>query len=258
MPVNAMLLTAAAPPAPLVPPAEAPAAPRATAAGPTIIDNETLNLQSDYYRKEEDRVTHLADTDGDGVSDAVACSPLTMALWVGCQGSVFQFWNPEFLRVFGSGVVNGSLWTISFEIQFYCATTLIYWSMHRHSETDRNWVFAVLVAAFAPINHFSADIQQSVSRKCSSELLGQLLSVSCLPWIYMFLLGVLSQCVSWYLIPQFVQHARTVLGLCVVGTFVDCAVWGRLSRQLDTDSPSAGRGSGGADTGVLSPWNFRR
>ena len=130
--------------------------------------------------------------------------------------------------------------------------------MHRHSETDRNWVFAVLVAAFAPINHFSADIQQSVSRKCSSELLGQLFSVSCLPWIYMLLLGVLSQRVSWYLIPQFVQQARTVLGLYVAGTFVGCAVGGLLSRQLDTDSPCAGHGGGGADTGVLSPWNFRR
>ena len=73
MPVNAMLLTcsllaAAAPPAPMVPPAEAPAAPRATAADPTIIYNETLNLQSDYYRKEEDRGTHLVDTNGDGLS----------------------------------------------------------------------------------------------------------------------------------------------------------------------------------------------
>ena len=26
-----------------------------------------------------------------------------LALWVGCQGSVFQFWNPEFLRAFEIG-----------------------------------------------------------------------------------------------------------------------------------------------------------
>jgi hypothetical protein len=51
----------------------------------------------------------------------------------------------------------------------------------------------------------------------------------------MFLLGVLSQRVSWYLIPQFVQQARTVLGLYVAGTFVDFAVWGLpLGNQIPT------------------------
>jgi peptidoglycan/LPS O-acetylase OafA/YrhL len=231
MPANTMLLTcsllaAAAPPEPVVPPAEAPAAPRATAADPTSIYNENLHPQTFYYRKEEDRVTNLVDTNGDGIPDTVAWSPLTMALWVGCQGSVFQFWNPEFLRAFGTGVVNGSLWTIAVEIQFYCATTLSYWSMHRRGETDRNGVFAVLVAAFAPINHFSVDIQQSVSRKCSIELFGNLFSVSCLPYVYTLLLGASSHRVSWYLIPQFGQQARTVLGLYVARTFVDCGVWG--------------------------------
>ena len=40
-------------------------------------------------------------------------------LWSLCQLSFFQFYNPEFLRGFGVGVINGSLWTITVELQFY-------------------------------------------------------------------------------------------------------------------------------------------
>jgi peptidoglycan/LPS O-acetylase OafA/YrhL len=35
------------------------------------------------------------------------------------QLSIVQFYNPDFLRGYGVGVLNGSLWTISVELQFY-------------------------------------------------------------------------------------------------------------------------------------------
>lgn len=39
--------------------------------------------------------------------------------WLITQGSVFQYYNPLELRDFGVGVVNGSLWTIPVELEFY-------------------------------------------------------------------------------------------------------------------------------------------
>jgi peptidoglycan/LPS O-acetylase OafA/YrhL len=46
-------------------------------------------------------------------------------LWVGTQLSFLQFYNPPFFRHFGTGVVNGSLWTISVEIGFYLVLPFI-------------------------------------------------------------------------------------------------------------------------------------
>lgn len=40
--------------------------------------------------------------------------------------TILQFYNPEFMRGFGDGVLNGSLWTISVELQFYFLTPIIY------------------------------------------------------------------------------------------------------------------------------------
>ena len=46
-------------------------------------------------------------------------------LWLLSQSSFFTFWNPDELRDFGTGVVNGSLWTISVELQFYILVPLL-------------------------------------------------------------------------------------------------------------------------------------
>ena len=39
--------------------------------------------------------------------------------WLFTQASIFQYYNPDQLRDFGVGVINGSLWTIPVELQFY-------------------------------------------------------------------------------------------------------------------------------------------
>ena len=46
--------------------------------------------------------------------------------WLLGQISFVQFFNPEFLRGYGTGVLNGSLWTITVELQFYLLLPLLY------------------------------------------------------------------------------------------------------------------------------------
>ena len=42
-----------------------------------------------------------------------------LILWVAGQISFVQFYNPDFMRAFGVSVLNGSLWSITVELQFY-------------------------------------------------------------------------------------------------------------------------------------------
>lgn len=72
--------------------------------------------------------------------------------WLVGQLSVVQFFNPECFRGFGVGVVNGALWTISVEIQFYLLVPILYRIAYPRSKNGRwrQWVLPVSsLASFA-------------------------------------------------------------------------------------------------------------
>lgn len=60
-----------------------------------------------------------------GHGPALVERPAALAFWLFAQASVLQVWNPGFLRGFGTGVLNGSLWTIPVELQFYAVLPLL-------------------------------------------------------------------------------------------------------------------------------------
>src|ERR1700694_2402149 len=49
-----------------------------------------------------------------------------LLVWLGAQLSIAQFYNPPFLRDYGVGVLNGSMWTIAVELQFYVIVPILY------------------------------------------------------------------------------------------------------------------------------------
>jgi peptidoglycan/LPS O-acetylase OafA/YrhL len=55
-----------------------------------------------------------------------SATPLHWLAWWAAQMSVAQFWQPSFLRGLGTHALNGSLWTITIELQFYLALPLLY------------------------------------------------------------------------------------------------------------------------------------
>jgi peptidoglycan/LPS O-acetylase OafA/YrhL len=101
----------------------------------------------------------------------------------------FQFYNPDFMRGFGDGVLNGSLWTVCVELQFYFLTPIIYAVLKpgRNRWGDLGIVVLLLVslACNRALYQMQADYAHSIAWK--------LLRVSFLPWLYMFLTGVLAQ-----------------------------------------------------------------
>lgn len=102
----------------------------------------------------------------------------------------FQFYNPDMLRGYGDGVLNGSLWTITVELQFYILTPLLFFIIQRcRGGLSFNLfmigVFVLFYIASAYIKYQFLTGELSTFKK--------LVRVSFIPWFYMFILGALFQ-----------------------------------------------------------------
>lgn len=125
-----------------------------------------------------------------GYLDTVEFSTGRFVAWVLGQITIVQFYNPEFMRNFGTGVFNGSLWTITVELQFYVLTPILYRVARlKHSKSSGNFRLLSLTLFFLLV---SAAFQ--ISRPMWGEATWhKLWMVSFSPWFYMFLVGVLFQ-----------------------------------------------------------------
>ena len=111
--------------------------------------------------------------------------------WFLAQTTILQFYNPDFLRGFGVGVMNGSLWTIAVELQFYVLVPVIYRFAGRLVPTRSGFdkVLILLFLAFLGANLAYFSIEEAHWDTLGRKLIG----VSFVPWFYMFLLGVIAQ-----------------------------------------------------------------
>lgn len=105
-------------------------------------------------------------------------TPIAMARWLLGQVTFVTFYNPPFMRSFGTGVMNGSLWTIAVELQFYVAVPLLYVLLRKGRPAWLPILLVSLAVNVATRNLLRWDV-----------LAWKLLYVSFLPWIYMFLTG---------------------------------------------------------------------
>ena len=99
--------------------------------------------------------------------------------WFFAQITFFQFYNPEFLRDFGVGAINGSLWTIPVEIQFYVLLPLLATA----KRIRWIWMFYAAIAAIIMLmtRHYAG--RETIFHK--------LLFVSIFPYLFYFLVGVI-------------------------------------------------------------------
>lgn len=107
----------------------------------------------------------------------------SVLVWILGQSSIAPH-TPDFLRHWGSGSVNGSLWTIPVEIQFYLLLPVLVWWL-RGSDRRQAWTMAVLIGTgvgYLWIRHHYA-----------GTLPARVLLMSLFSWLYLFMVGVLLQ-----------------------------------------------------------------
>lgn len=100
------------------------------------------------------------------------------ALWSLAQLTFAQPYNPAFMRGFGVGVLNGALWTIAVELQFYILTPLLFHLIRKLPSI----IAAIILSSLALNLFFRMHLDWN-------NIYMKLAYTSCAPWLYMYLLG---------------------------------------------------------------------
>lgn len=106
-----------------------------------------------------------------------------LLIWCAVQGMGAAY-TPGFLKEFGAGSINGALWTIMVELQFYLLIWLFWRFLKKRS--DRWWGF--MTAAAAWINLLCWYVREADA--FSTGILS-LLDRTCIPYLLWFCLGIL-------------------------------------------------------------------
>ena len=109
------------------------------------------------------------------------------AAWIGSSLALIPVYRPNFLYDFGIGTVNGSLWTIPAECSFYVIVPLLVIASRRMGRR-----FLPALAVLALLLAFGAALV--------GGLLGKLLLISFLPYLWYFALGI-----AWYYLRETVR-----------------------------------------------------
>jgi peptidoglycan/LPS O-acetylase OafA/YrhL len=113
------------------------------------------------------------------------------ALWAGSQlaGAIY---TPEFLKSFGVGSYNGSLWTIPVELQFYFILPALYW-LTRHGTAQPSRRFGLVWVIFVAIGVAASVLFMPPDGPAGEPTLQKLIRYSFLPHFYLFMSGVMLQ-----------------------------------------------------------------
>ena len=96
------------------------------------------------------------------------------------QGTVLQFWTPDFLRGFGNGTPNGALWTICVIVQFY----IVCWFIHKLLKGKSLLIWCTVLIGSVVVGWASPLLESILP-----TIVYKLYSQTFIPYIWLFLIG---------------------------------------------------------------------
>jgi len=103
--------------------------------------------------------------------------------WIAATGTFAQFWDHPFFAGWANGGVNGALWTLSVELQFYIFTPILITILKRVEHPTR-WIWTLVMAAVV-VNVATGLLPQEL-------FITKLLKISLLPYLIYFCIGILA------------------------------------------------------------------
>ena len=109
----------------------------------------------------------------------------TYTVWMGAQTTLGQAYNPAAFRDIGVGAINGSLWTLTTEILFYCSVPMIV----RMERRFRFTVPALIVLSFVVYVLGPLFWSETIYR---NKTIYDIIALTPLAWGWMFGFGILA------------------------------------------------------------------
>jgi len=136
------------------------------------------------------------------------------SIWFLGQISFIHFYHPDFLKGFGIGVLNGSLWTIGIELQFYILTPLLYKWFFSKGNVNKKLIILILIFMFINLwfYQYRADYRDLIAYK--------LFGVTFAPYFYMFLVGIFCQKNFELLYKYFSNKGLILFGLYLTYAYI--------------------------------------
>ncbi|MER7333105.1 MULTISPECIES: acyltransferase [unclassified Micromonospora] len=119
-----------------------------------------------------------------GVIGVRSLADIQFAGWFGSTLLLAPVYHPSLFSGFGTGVINGSLWTIPAEIGFYLIVPVLVLLAVRRS-------FRAMMGSAALVAVAGCGLYAWSSSLTGENRIQQLLGVSVLPWLGYFMLGVM-------------------------------------------------------------------